>query len=133
MSRRSNASRGATPGSPWPILVAVGLAVSELGVFVGSVPMAVAGVILLGGAGAGLAHDAGYGDSPVGPLLVAGALFVLLGGVALAYTASGLTVPALVAAPGTNGVARRGLAILVAGGLLVGTGIVGWGTTVFGE
>lgn len=131
MSRRPDARGGVARASPWPILVAVGLAVSELGVFVGSVPFAVAGVVLLGGAAAGLAHDAGYGASPVGPLLVAGGLFAVLGGGVWAVRAADLTVPALLAAPGADGVARRGLAILVAGGLLVGTGIAGWATAFF--
>lgn len=130
MNRRSDASEGAALASPWPIVVAVGFAVSELGVFVGSVPVAVGGLILFGGAGAGLAHDAGYGSSPAGPLLVAGVLFVLVGGGVWVLRTPAMTVPALVAAPGADGVARRGLAILVAGGTLVGTGAVRWGTTV---
>lgn len=131
MSRRSDARGGIARASPWPILVAVGLAVSELGVFFGSVPVAVAGVVLLGGASAGLAHDAGYGSSPAGPLLAAGGLFVVLGGVVWVVRAADPTVPALLAAPGADGVARRGLAILVAGGLLVGAGVAGWGTAFF--
>lgn len=131
MSRRSDVRGGVARASPWPILVALGLAVSELGVFLGSVPVAVAGVVLLGGASAGLARDAGYGASPVGPLLAAGGLFVVLGGGVWAVRAVELTVPALLAAPGGDGVARRGLAVLVAGWLLVGAGIAGWGTAFF--
>ena len=132
MSR--SATRGADAlASPWPILVAVGLATSELGVFVGSVPVAVAGLVLFGGAAAGLAHDAGYGSSPAGPLLVAGALLALVGGAVWVVRAPGLTVPALVEVPGVDGVARRGVAILAAGAVLVGTGLVGWGRSALGR
>lgn len=133
MNRRSDASAGSALRSPWPILVAVGLATSELGVFVGSVPVSVAGLVLLGGAAAGLVHDAGYGSSPAGPLLVAGGVLVVVGGAVLIVRAPVATGSALLAAPVTDGVARRGVAILVAGGVLLGTGTVGWGTSSLGQ
>lgn len=129
MERRSDASGGTALSSPWPVLVAVGLAVSELGVFVGSVPFSVAGLVLFGGAAAGLAHEAGYGGSPAGPLLVAGGLLVVVGGGVWATRLHAFTVPALLAAPAVDGVARRGVATLVAGGLLAGTGLVEWSSS----
>lgn len=133
MSRRSEASRGATLTSPWPILVAVGLATSELGVFVGSVPASVAGLVLFGGAAAGLAHDAGYGASPAGLVLIAGGLLVVVGGGVLAVRASTLSVSSLVAVAGSDGVARRGIAILVAGGVLAVAGLAGLGRSSLGR
>lgn len=123
---------GAARTSPWPVLVAVGIAVSELAVFVGSVPFAVAGLILAGGAVAGLAHDAGYGASPVGPLLVSGSFLVVVGGGIWLVRAP----PPLLALPGepvADGVARRGVAILAAGAVLVATGVVGWVRSALGR
>jgi hypothetical protein len=133
MSQRVDSTEGGARASPWPILVAVGLAVSELGVFLGSVPASVAGLIVFGGAAAGLAHDAGYGESPAGLLLVAGGVLVVVGGSVWAVRAPALSVSALSAVPGADGVARRGLAILVAGGVLVGTGLVGLGRSSTGR
>ena len=124
MSRRADAT-GRTAATPWPILVAVGLAVSELGIFVGSVPGAVSGLVLFGGAVAGLAHEAGRGASPVGPLVVVGGLLVAVGGGVWVYGAGSTAVPTLLAAPGVDGLARRGMAILAAGGVLVAVGGVG--------
>ena len=133
MRRRVDANARAARTSPWPILVAVGLAVSELGVFVGSFPVAVSGLVLFGGSAAGFAHDAGYGTSPVGPVLAAGCVLVVLGGAVWIVRAPGATVSALVEVAGTDGVVRRGLAILVAGGVLVGAGAVGRGIASLGR
>ena len=61
-------SEGATEprkASAWPVFVAVGLAVAEIGVFLdGLYPLAVAGLLLFVGSVAGIVSEAGYVDRP---------------------------------------------------------------------
>lgn len=88
--------------TPWPILLAFGIAVAELGVFLGYGVVAVPGVVLFGGSLAGGLAEAGYARSRPHALAISGAALALLGGVTV--LATHLTL--------------RGLSIL-AGGLLL--------------
>jgi hypothetical protein len=90
--------------TPWPLLLAFGIAVAELGVFLGFAVVAVPGVALFGGSLAGALAEAGYVRSRPQALALAGAGLSLLGGVTVLSTS--LTL--------------RGISILV-GGLLVST------------
>ena len=94
-------SEGATgparKASPWPVFVAVGLAVSEIGVFLdGLYPLAVAGLLLFVGSVAGIVAEAGYVDRPW-PLLaglsvvlvVLGAALFQFGGAIVGWGAAG--------------------------------------------
>ncbi|MFB6069969.1 MAG: cox cluster protein [Halanaeroarchaeum sp.] len=106
--------------SPWPPFVALGLALSEVGVVMNLASVSVGGILLLGGSIAGILVDASYVDSPWLPLGVLGGLFTVAGG---AIWWSQLQVPfgldAMLAVAHTDAVAMRGQAILVAGLLLV--------------
>jgi len=110
--------------SPWPVFIAFGLALGELGVFLGIIPLAVGGVALFGGSCAGAVTDAGYAATPWRPLALFGLVFVVLGGLLWVVVAPTVTVRALVGLPATNLVARRGAAVLLAGlGLVVLAGV----------
>lgn len=115
-----------TRHSPWPPLVALGLATAEVGVLFGSPPVSVGGVLLLGGSAAAAVADAGYADSPWGPLAAAGGLLAAAGAVVwLAGAGPPGSVRALVRATATDGVAFRGASVLAGGALLVALAALG--------
>ena len=91
--------------SAWPVFVALGLAISEVGIVLGIAPIAVGGLLLLGGSVVGIVHEAGYVDSPW-PLLAGLAVGLIVIGTALAL----LTV---------GRVELRGWSIAAAGALLL--------------
>ncbi|MFC7028455.1 hypothetical protein ACFQJ5_14265 [Halomicroarcula sp. GCM10025324] len=64
--------------SPWPVFVALGLALSEVGVFVGLFPVAVFGLILFGGSVAGILTESGYASRPWPTLVGVGAVLALI-------------------------------------------------------
>jgi hypothetical protein len=96
--------------SPWPIFIALGIPIAELGILFDLFPLAVGGLILFGGSVSGILQEAGYVDSPwraIGTfavvLLVVGALFVV----------SDLNL------------VTRGYAVVTAGALLLLGGVAG--------
>jgi len=109
--------------SPWPLLVAMGFALAEVGVFLGIFPIAVGGVLLLGGSVAGILGESGYARRPWRTLSLLGVGFVALGGVLVATQASGLSVDILEIVADPNGVVGRGLAIAVGGVMLTAAGV----------
>jgi len=111
--------------SPWPLLVALGFTLSEVGVFLGVFPVAVGGVLLLGGSVAGILAESGYAARPWRTLAYLGVCFAVLGGIVVATQVSpgDLAVMDTVADP--NGVVGRGLAVVFAGVMLVAAGVVG--------
>jgi hypothetical protein len=71
--------------SPFPIFIALGLALSEVGVFLGIVPLAVGGLLLFSGSVAGILSEAGYVATPWGTLLVIGGILLALSGSLYAF------------------------------------------------
>jgi len=109
--------------SPWPVFVALGLALSEIGVFIGLFPVAVFGLILFGGSIAGILTESGYADRPWATLLgIGGVLAALAAALAVAY----LPADAIAVANIGNGpVFTRLVAVAVAGVVMVAMGGVG--------
>lgn len=70
--------------SPWPLFVALGIPISEVGILFDLLPVAVAGLVLFGGSVAGMATEAGYAKTPWNALAVLGAI-LLVGGGALVF------------------------------------------------
>ncbi|MDS0259214.1 hypothetical protein NDI56_07390 [Haloarcula sp. S1CR25-12] len=109
--------------SPWPVFVALGLALSEIGVFIGLFPVAVFGLILFGGSIAGILTESGYVTRPWPTLTSVGAV--------LAALAAGLAVWYLpmaditVANIGEGALFTRLVAVAVAGVVMVAMGGVG--------
>lgn len=103
--------------SPWPVLVALGLALSELGVFLGLFPVAVVGLVLFGASVAGALAATGYLDRPLAGAAAIGTLLVLSALGAAAWRGALATLD--VAAFGTDPVLSRVLSVGVGGALLV--------------
>lgn len=95
--------------SPWPLFVALGIPVTEVGILFDLFPVAVGGVVLLCGSVAGMAEEADYVDEPWGALGALAALCLVVGA-ALAVVVDSPT---------------RGYAVVVAGALLLAGGIAG--------
>jgi len=68
--------------SPWPLFIALGVPISELGLVFNVFPLAVGGLLLFCGCIAGILQEAGYVEKPWGALAVmAGLLFAAGAGV----------------------------------------------------
>jgi hypothetical protein len=101
--------------SPWPVLIALGLPLSEIGVILGLYPVAVGGLLLLLGSIAGMLRETEYVQSPwpafggmSAVLVVVGiGVFVYVGG-SVALGGSGSLVEG-------GSLALRGLSIATAG------------------
>ena len=70
--------------TPWPVALAFGLAVAELGIFLGFAAVAAPGVVFFGASLAGAIDEAGYGRSRPFLLAVAATAIAVLGAVAVA-------------------------------------------------
>ncbi|QLG60536.1 DUF7541 family protein [Halorarum salinum] len=100
--------------SPWPLFVALGLPIAELGLLFGIIPLAVGGVLLFGGSIAGMVTESGYASTAWRALAVV-ALFAMALGAALVY-----------ADPATEvALAPRGYATVGAGLLMLLAGVAG--------
>lgn len=69
--------------SPWPLFIALGLPIAELGILFGAVPVAVGGLLLLFGSVAAVLQEAEYVDSLWNTLAALAAVVFLLGGATL--------------------------------------------------
>jgi hypothetical protein len=113
--RSGTAEDGPTRVSAWPLVVALGLTVSEVGVFMGIYPLAVGGLVLFVASVAGITHEAGYTRRP---WRLAGALGVVLvaAGIWMVSTQVPLAVdPVLAAVDRADGIVLRGFSVVGAG------------------
>jgi hypothetical protein len=114
--------------SPWPVFVALGLAISEVGIVVGIFSVAVGGLLLFGGSVAGILKESGYVAQLWGSLLAFGILLVAIGGGLLVSQVDlgAIAVLDVIAEPaGYGAVVPRALAIAVAGTILLAAGGTG--------
>jgi len=109
--------------SPWPVFVALGLALSEIGVFIGLFPVAVFGLILFGGSIAGILTESGYVTRPWPTLLAVGGILAALATL-LAVTYLPMT-ELIVANIGEGPLLTRLVAVAVAGLVMMAMGGVG--------
>ena len=70
--------------SPWPLFVALGFVISEVGIFLAIVPVSVGGLLLFTGSVAGIIREAGYTEQPWGTVGILGVVLVVLGGILVA-------------------------------------------------
>lgn len=108
--------------SPWPLFVALGLTISEIGVFIGLFSIAVFGLLLFGGSIAGILTESGYTSRPWSTLLAFGTILSVigLGIVAWQIPIAEITLENF----GANGLLSRSVAVVVAGVTLAVTGCV---------
>jgi hypothetical protein len=114
--------------SPWPVFVALGLAISEVGIVVGIFSVAVGGLLLFGGSVAGILKESGYVAQLWGSLLAFGVVLVAIGGGLLVSQVDPGTIAVLdvIAEPaGYGAVVPRALAIGVSGVILLAAGGTG--------
>jgi hypothetical protein len=96
--------------SPWPLFVALGIPISELGLLFDLFALAVGGLVLFCGSVTGMLREAGYVETP----------WRALGGFGVALVALGV---GLAFGPGyvTRGYAVAGAGVVLLGGAVVGT------------
>lgn len=108
--------------SPWPLFVALGLTVSEVGILLDFFPVAVFGLLVFGGSVAGILTESGYTPRPWPTLLGFGGVLVLAG------TALVLWQIPLAAVTlenfGENGLLSRSIALVAAGLIMTVAGFV---------
>jgi len=111
--------------SPWPLLVALGIAVGEVGVLFGLVPVAVGGVVLFGGSAASVLREAGFAQSAWRPLALVGASIGVASLLVWVFQTGAVEPGALRRAAATDGIAVRAVVVLVAAILLLLAGLLG--------
>ncbi len=120
-SKRATAERP-DAAKPWPVLVAVGLTGSEVGIVVGLLPVAVAGLVVFAASVAGILADADYVERPLALAVEFGVVFVVVGGGLAAHGTGTFTIGPL---EPLSGLTSRGIALVLAGIVtIVGTGFV---------
>lgn len=102
--------------SPWPVFIALGLGIAEVGVFLDLIALAVGGLLLLVGSLAGILSESGYIATPW-PFV--GALGVVLASVGIVLT---ILFPADDA---VINIGFRAISIAIAGVLCMGGSLAG--------
>jgi hypothetical protein len=110
--------------SPWPIVVVLGLVLSELGILFNVYPVAVAGLVVFVGSVSGIVDEAGYVVSPWRLLVGLGAVLAVLGGIIVSVRFDGGLSASVFAAAATDGILQRGLTIAATGAVVSVAGIV---------
>lgn len=112
--------------SPWPMLIAFGLAIAEVGIVWPLAPLAVGGLLLLTGSVVGILREAGYVSSPWPPLAGFAVVLVVVGLGLFAYSGGAFAVNSVTESLRTPGsIGLRGIAIAVAGVLALVGAVVG--------
>lgn len=127
MSEKPGVSDRYRMSSPWPMFVALGFVLSEVGLVLGVFPIAVGGVLLFGGSVAGILTEAEYVKNlwnttikvGAGLLGIALVLVVLQGQFELSAALTAMDTPN---EPGSR-LLSRGVSIGLAGVFLVLTGL----------
>jgi len=110
MSEESDPEQSFTGASPWPLFVALGFALSELGVILGLRPVSVAGLLLFVSAVAGILTESGYISRPDRAIGIQGAALLAIGGALIVQNRTGTTV--------------RGQSIVIASGICLAAALV---------
>ncbi|GGL71594.1 DUF7541 family protein [Halocalculus aciditolerans] len=120
MSEQPGLSDQYRDSSPWPLFVALGIVLTEFGVFFGGmfIPVGVGGIILLEGTVVGILREAGYTVTLWKTALGVGALF----------TAAGIGMLAFSTQSSEFNLYTRGVAVAAGGAvaLLSSGGLYAW-------
>jgi hypothetical protein len=96
--------------SPWPLFIALGIPIAELGILFGLFPLSVGGLLLFGGSVAGMATESSYARTPWRAMVVVAIPLAALG---LGFIYTSINLP------------DRGFAIIAAAVILVAGGLAG--------
>jgi hypothetical protein len=113
-----------TKSSPWPLVVVLGLVLSEVGILFNLYPLSVGGLVLFVGGVSGVVDEAGYVASPwrlAGGLSVA---LVVLGLLVVSTQVDGGLAAYRAQVAANNGVSQRGFTIAATGALLAVASVV---------
>lgn len=105
--------------SPWPLFVALGVVLSEVGVVLGLFPVTVGGLLLFGGTVAGILKESGYVDRPAVALASLGLVLLAIGLLAVLLQVDVGAISIDVLLDPTRPFVYRGSAIAGAGIILV--------------
>lgn len=123
----SDGNRAVTDHKPsaslWPMFVAFGLAIAEVGVFVGVFVFTVVGFLTFTGGVTGILTESGYVERPWRTLGVMGLVVLALG--AAVFVAFGGVVGGAELVAVSNAVAYRGLSMIAAGFITLLAAVVG--------
>lgn len=111
MNERQGLSDEYRKASPWPLFVAFGLAIFEVGIVWPLFPVAVGGLLLFVGSVVGILRESGYVADPWKGLVASAVVCLAVGG-AIALTTTG-------------SVRLRGVAILAGGVVFLAGGVLG--------
>lgn len=111
--------------SPWPLFVALGLPIAEIGILFALVPVAVGGLLLFVGSIAGITQESGYVERPWNLLAGLGVVLFVLGAALALSQVAPISADAFVTALGSNGLVLRGVSIVIAGAIALGVGGAG--------
>lgn len=109
--------------SPWPVFVALGFVISELGVVLGFFPVTVGGLLLFGGTVAGILSESGYVRHPWRSLTGFGILAIAFGALTIGLNADLASLSLEMLLDTGNPFVYRGSAIFMAGLILVAAGV----------
>ncbi|MDL5363662.1 hypothetical protein [Halalkalicoccus sp. NIPERK01] len=103
--------------SPWPLFIALGLALAEVGVFLDLIAIAVGGLLLLVGSLGGILSEAGYAETP----------WPVVGALGLVLAVAGIVLTAIypLGGGGALDLGFRAVSIAVAGLLCMGGSLLG--------
>lgn len=110
--------------SAWPLVVAFGLVLSEIGILFNLYPVAVGGLILFVGSVSGIVHEAGYVARPWRLLSALGATLAVLGMLVVSTQVDGGVSAYLAQADAINQISQRGFTIAATGLVVALAGIV---------
>jgi len=111
--------------SPWPLFVALGLPIAEIGILFALVPVAVGGLLLFVGSIAGITQESGYVERPWNLLAGLGVVLFVLGAALALSQVAPISADAFVTALESNGLVLRGVSIVIAGAIALGVGGAG--------
>ncbi len=103
--------------SVWPLFVALGIPISEIGILFGIPALSVGGLLLFCGSVSAMINEAGYTETPWNALMAC-AILLFIGGAGILYADAHVSLKAA-------HLARRGWAIIGTGGVLLIGGLLG--------
>ena len=110
--------------SPWPIVVVLGVVLSELGILFNVYAVSVAGLVIFVGSVSGIVHEAGYVVSPWRLLVGLGVALAVAGGALVSVRLDGALSASVFAAAAADGVLQRGLTVAATGVVVSVAGVV---------